>query len=113
MCGDGAEGTSTKTAAVDVDGVLYHLVCRDGAALLVLGVRQAGIRQVERCIYLLGGHGWLWRVDNDEAVAVGLHEGGAYYFVALLLDDVVVLGLGALTFEAFLEGVELNSSSTS
>ena len=109
---DGTERASAKTAAVDVDGVLYHLVCRDGAALLVLGMWQAGIRQVEGGINLLGGHRRLGRIDEDEAVAVALHEGGADYFVALLLDDVVVLCLGVLTFEAFLERVELNNSTS-
>ena len=104
---NGAERAPAETAAMDVDGVLYHLVGGDGAALLVLGMWQAGVREVERGINLLGGHGRLGWVDNDETVAVTLDEGGAGYLVALLLDDVVVLGLGALAFEAFLEGVEL------
>lgn len=104
---NGAERAPAETAAMDVDGVLYHLVGGDGAALLVLGMWQAGVREVERGINLLGGHGRLGWVDNDETVAVTLDEGGADYLVALLLDNVVVLGLGALAFQAGLKRVEL------
>ena len=34
VCGDGAEGTSSETSAMQVDGELYHVVCRNTFSLV-------------------------------------------------------------------------------
>ena len=53
---------------MDVHGELDHVEGRDALAL-VLGMRQAGVGQVEGGINFIGGHGRLRRVDDDEAIA--------------------------------------------
>ena len=64
MGGDGAEGTAAKASAVDVDGVLDHIVGGDALAL-VLGMGLAGVGQVEGGVEFLCGHRGIWRVDDD------------------------------------------------
>ena len=64
MGGDGAEGTAAETAAMDVDGVLDHVVGGDALAL-VLGMGLSRVRQVERGVDLLSGHRRVRRVDDD------------------------------------------------
>ena len=64
MGGDGAEGTAAETAAMDVDGVLDHVVGGDALAL-VLGMGLARVRQVERGVDLLSGHRRVRRVDDN------------------------------------------------
>ena len=109
MGGDGAERATTKTTAMDVDRVLYHLVGWNGTALFVFGMGQAEIGQIERGIDFVCSHRGLGRIDHHIAVAVPLDEGGALYLVAFLLDDMIVFGLTTLALLAFLEGVEGDS----
>ena len=61
---DGAEGTASETATMDVDGVLDHVVGGD-AFTLVFGVWLSRVGQVERGIEFLGGHRGERRVDDD------------------------------------------------
>ena len=107
--GDGAERATPETAAVNIYGVLNHLIRRYGSALFVLGMRQTGVGQVETGINLLGAHGWLRRIDHNPAVGMALHQGGALYLIAFPLDDLVVLRLGTLAAATLLEGVELDN----
>ncbi len=103
MGADGAERAAAETAAVYVDGVLYHLEGRNGATLLIFRMRQSHIRQVEACVDLLGRHRRLGRIDNDVAVTVPLHQRGALYLVAFLLNDMIVLSLFSLVLLALLK----------
>ena len=68
MSRDGAEGTTAKTATVDVYGEFYHLVGGNAFAL-IFGVWQTRVGQVERVVDLLGGHRWIGWVDYDELIA--------------------------------------------
>ena len=43
------ESATTEAAPVDIDGELYHVVCRN-AFPFIFGMRQTSIRQVERVI---------------------------------------------------------------
>ena len=125
MCGDGAEGTSAKASAVDVDGELDHV--EGGYALaFVFGVGLARVGQVEGGVNLGGGHRGVGGIDYYvvftifdfrfsifdfrltiyDFCAYLLQDAVGVHHVGLLLDVAEVLGLGALVAEALLVAVE-------
>ena len=62
---DGTEGTTAKTAAMDIDAELNHLVGWNTLAL-IFNMRYARIGQVERGIKFFGSHGRIGRIDDDK-----------------------------------------------
>ena len=78
--GDGAEGTSTETSAVDIDRELNHVVSRNTFSL-VFGMRQTGIRQIERVIQFALRHGRVGRIDYYRPVACILKDARCLVFV--------------------------------
>ena len=98
MGADGAEGAAAETPPVGVDAPAYHIESGNGPTLLVLGMRQAQVWQIEAGVDLIGGHGRLGRIDDNIAVAVLLDKRGGFDFIAFEFDDMIVLGFGALAF---------------
>ena len=105
MGGDGAEGTAAKTAAMDVDGVLDHVVGGDALAL-VFRMGLARVRQVERGVDLLRGHRRVGRVNDDISAVDTLQQPLGVHHVGLLLDMAEVLGLGPFVAQTLLVAVE-------
>ena len=66
------------------------------------------IGQVKGGVDLVGSHRRLRRIHYHILVAMPLDERGSFYLVAFEVDDMVVLGFGALGFETLLEGVEFD-----
>ena len=102
MGGDGAEGTATKTASMDVDAELNHFVGRDAFAF-VLGMGLTRVGQVEGGIQLVCRHWGVGRVDNNTGArwrTIGgggrdkwLKQATGVHHVRLFLDMAEVLGL--------------------
>ena len=86
---------------MDVYGELDHLVSGN-ALTLVLGMWLACVRQIERCVELLGCHGWVRWIDNHITSIHTLQQALGVHHVRLLLDVLEVLGLGLFVFHAFL-----------
>ena len=61
---NGAEGTASETAPMDIDTELNHVV-GGNALVLIFQMGYAGIGQVEGGVEFLGGHRWIGWVDND------------------------------------------------
>ena len=102
---DGAEGAATETSAMKVYRVLYHLV--GGYALvLVFGMRQTSVWQVERGVKLLCGHRRIRRIDNGIHVSHLLNEPLCVHLVRLFFDMAIVLCLRLLVLQTFLMGVQ-------
>ncbi len=102
---DGAEGTTAEAAAMQGDGVAYHLVGGDALAA-ILGMGQARVGQVVDAVQLLGGGRRAGRVDHHRAPLHRLQQARGGILVALLLDVAEVLGLPPLVAQAVLVGVE-------
>ena len=86
MRGDGAEAASPETAAVQVHREPNHLKGGDGAAFLVAGMGQAGVRQIEGRVDLAlrhRGEGW---VDDQQLAAHALGQAAPGALVGLLFD---------------------------
>jgi len=105
VCRYGAEGTASEAAAVYVDRVLYHVVCRYALAP-VFGVRLPGVRQVEGGIGLFRRGRGVGRIDNDEAVVYSLYQPLCVHHVRLLLYLADVCGLCPFVGETLLVAVE-------
>ena len=99
MCRYGAEGATAEAAAVQVDGELYHVI-RRYAFPLILGMRQSGVRQVERVVQLRFGQGRVGGIDYYRLPAYLLQDARSGVFVALLLDVAEVGGFFLLIFQA-------------
>ena len=105
MGGDGAEGASAETAAMDVDAELNHVV-GGNALTLVLGVRLTGVGQVERGIELLGSHRRVGGIDDNVAVGNTLKDALGVHHVRLLLDVTEVLSLCPLVAQTLFVAVQ-------
>ena len=105
MGGDGTECTTAETAAMDVDGVLDHVVGRDALAF-VFGMGQACVGQVERMVQLLGGEGRIGWIDDNRLPPYRLQDARSGIFVALFLDVAEVGGLLLLVSQTFFMGVK-------
>ena len=92
MSTDGTEGTSAEASPMDVDRKLNHLVSRD-AFVLVFGVGQAGVWEVERCVELFCCHGGIGRIDHHHLLPDGLQQSMGVDSVALFFDVPEVLCL--------------------
>ena len=96
----GAERAAAEAAAVYVDRVLYHLPCRNRAAVAVARMRGTFVGQVERAVELLARERGIGRRDHDIAPAHGLDERRqALHHIAqrLYLDEVVAEGAAVVT----------------
>ena len=105
MRGDGAEGTASETAAMDIDTVLDHVVGGDALAL-VFGVGLARIGQVEGGIEFRGGHRGIGRINDHVTAIYTLQQTGGMHHVRLLLDMAEVLGLRTFVLQTFFVAVE-------
>ena len=77
----------------------YHLV-------LVLGVWQTGIGQVEGSIQFLGSHRGIGRVHHGVASFHLLYQSLGMYLVGFLLDMAEVFRFGPFVAQAFLMTVQ-------
>ena len=105
MGGDGAEGTASEAAAMDVDAELDHLVGWDALAL-VFRMGLTGVGKVEGGVELCGGHRGEGRIDDGRPATYFLQEALGVEHIRLLLDVAEVFGLGAFVAETFLVAVE-------
>ena len=105
MGGDGAEGTASETAAMDVDAELDHLVGWDALAL-VFRMGLTGVGKVEGGVELCGGHRGEGRIDDGRPATYFLQEALGVEHIRLLLDVAEVLCLGTFVTETFLVAVE-------
>ena len=102
---DGAERTTAKTAAMDVDGELNHLVGGNALAL-VFWMRIARIGQVERSVQLFRSHRRIGRVDHHVASIDTLQQALGMHHIRLFLNMAEVLCLCALVLQTLLMAVE-------
>ena len=65
---DGAEGASSEASAMDIDGELYHVEGGD-ALVLIFGVGQTGVGEVEGAVELGRCHGRIGGIDHHVFVA--------------------------------------------
>ena len=105
---DSAEGTAAETSAVGIHAPAYHFKGWYRSTLLVLGMRQSQVGQIERSIHLVGGHRRLWRIYHHISVAMLLHQRRTLYLVAFSFNHLIVLRLTALAFLTLLERMEFN-----
>ena len=105
MGGDGAEGTTPKASPVEGDGMAYHVVGRNGFAL-VAGVGQACERKVVDSIQFGSREGRVGGIDNHFLVPDGLHEAGSFEGIRLFFDAAEVGSVFLFVGEAFLVGME-------
>ena len=96
MGGDGAEGAAAETATMYIHRVPYHLVGRDGAALRILRVWHARIRQVERGINLLLRKSRIGRIDIKHLLPHLLQETSRTLLIRLLLHMPEIRGIQPL-----------------
>ena len=89
---DGTKRTTAKTATMDVDGVLDHLI-GGNALVLVLGMGQTRIWQVERSIQFLCVHRRVGWIDNDIAATHLLNQSMRMHHIGLFLNMAEVLCL--------------------
>ena len=90
---------------MDVDGELNHVVSRNALAL-VFGVRLTCVRQIERCVELLGSHGRVGWINDHIASVNPLQQALGVHHVGLLLHILEVLGLSLFVLHALLVRVE-------
>ncbi len=62
VCRDGAECAATETAPVNIDGEFNHIIRRNSLPF-VFGMRQPGIRQIERMVEFFLAHRRIGRID--------------------------------------------------
>ena len=105
VCRYGAEGTAAEAPAVDVDGKLYHVVGRN-ALPLVLGVRHAGVGQVEGVVELGLREGRVGRIHHHGLLAYLLQDACGSIAVAFLLDVAEVGRLLLFILQAFFVRVQ-------
>src|SRR3712207_3906862 len=105
MGGDGTESAPAEASAMDVDGELDHVVCRNPFAF-VFGMGQTRIRQVERTVELFLAHGRVGRIHHDDAVAHRLRDARRAVFVRLLFDVPEVGRLFLLVRQTFFVRIE-------
>ena len=86
---------------MEVYGELYHIVCRN-ALPFVLGMREAGIGQVERAVQFGLCQGRIRRVYDHRLPSCFLEDACGRILIALFLDMAEVGGFFPLVFQAFL-----------
>ena len=89
---DGAECTAAETATMDIHRKLYHIISWY-ALVLILGVGQTRVRQVERSIKFGCGHRRIGSVDNGISIAHLLDGTLRMQLVRLLFDISEILCL--------------------
>ena len=98
----GAERAAAEASAVKIHAVPYHFVGRNPFAAIA-GMRQAGERQIECCIYFSMFHRGPHRVYFYGSAAGGLPYGkSSVHRIALLLDMAEVGSLAFGVPQAFL-----------
>lgn len=102
----GAKATATEASTVHIDGKLDHLVGRDRPAFGVFGVRESGIRQIERGIDLFFGHGLKGWVDHHRRLTAILCQTSSKLFIGFLLDVFKVTGVHFFVVEAIFVACE-------
>ena len=101
MGGDGTEGTTAETTAMDVHGEFYHLIGRYRLPP-VLRMGHACIRQIEGGIELFGGERGIGRVHHGIYIVHRLKQSPGVHLVGFLLYITEVLCLRLLVVQAFL-----------
>ena len=105
MCRDGAECASAKASAVEVDGEFYHLV-GGNALVLVFGMGQACVGEVEGVVNLFCSHWGKWRIDHYVFFAESLEQALGVELVAFFFDVSEIFGVVFAVCEAVFVGVE-------
>ena len=92
---------------MDVNGELNHIVSRN-ALTLILGVWLTCVRQIERCVKLLGSHRRVRWIDNHKPAIYALQQALGMHHIGLLLDVLKVFGLSLFILHALLVRMEYN-----
>mgnify|MGYP007008368337 FL=1 len=89
---------------MQVDGELYHVVCRNTFPLYWMG--QARVWQVERTVEFSFRQRGIGRIDYYRQLAALLQDAGCCIFVAFLLDMTEVGSFFLFIFQTFFMGKE-------
>ena len=92
---------------MDVNRELNHIVSRN-ALTLILGVWLTCVRQIERCVKLLGSHRRVRWIDNHKPAFYALQQALGMHHIGLLLDVLKVFGLSLFILHALLVRMEYN-----
>ena len=103
----GAECTSSKTSAMNVYREFNHIVGRNALAL-IFWVRLTCVRQIERCVELLGSHRRVGRIHHYVTPVNSLYQSLCVHHVRLLFNVLEVLSLCTFVSQTLLMTVQHN-----